>query len=626
MAPSHLRTAHAANGTPAVAVAPYGTLLANEAAWNSGENRAPGAVVGFDSIDPGPDGSFSIFERQYADNPLPTGVAPNLGAYGYGFNSIMLAELGAPTPIVITNQTTGPITVVQCRPFSLSVAVSGSFPRNFQWFQNGTPIPGANGATYSVPVASLTDAGTYTVEVSNNISRATSNPVTVNVTPDTTPPLVLGASSVLATEIGIQFNELMDSNTTADAIGYVVNGGSPIVSNVVFRPDGRSVRLQLDGPVTSPFTVAVNDARDCAGNQIAAGTTVTGSQWANSGDVGAPALAGNAFSSVPGDVDIVAGGADIWGVSDQFHFVHNQRSGDFDVKVKVQRVDTANAWSKGGLMARETLDGPSVTIEAYTTPNNPPGTRTYEAGRRPTTGTDTLDWGGRPASPLPNAWVRLRRNGDIWRAYWGTDGSTWTLYAGPATQPMAADLFVGAACTSHNVAQTTTAEFRTLSNVTYPGSTIAISPQPASQTVQQNQAVTFTSGASVSGAPASEVHYQWQHSDDGVTVEQFQGRMVQLYDNFSAGTDRRRSLPSRRFDPGRDRDQLPGHADLTPDTRRPRIRSVIGVTQTKVIIFFDEPMSTAAGDPFAYIIDQNITVADAVLNASNPLRVDVDMP
>jgi hypothetical protein len=190
---------------------------------------------------------------------------------------------------------------------------------------------------------------------------------------------------------------------------------------------------------------------------------------------------------------------------------------------------------------------------------------------------------------------------------------------------MAADLFVGAACTSHNPAQTTTAEFRTLSNVSYPGSTIAISPQPTSQTVQQNQTVTFTSGANVTGLPASEVHYQWQRSPDGVTWANIPGANGPTYSiTFPAGDDDGDRFRLIASIPGASVTSSAATLTLTPDTRRPRIRSVIGVSQTKVIIFFDEPMNTSAGDPFSYDIDQGITVGEALLNASNPLRIDID--
>ena len=111
---------------------------------------------------------------------------------------------------------------------------------------------------------------------------------------------------------------------------------------------------------------------------------------------------GTNFSAAVGDVDVTAGGADVWGTSDEFHFVYQTKVGDFDVKAKVQRLDRANNWSKAGLMARETLDGNSITIESYTDPVSPGG-NTFEFGRRVTVGNgqQLTIRGTRPTTPSP---------------------------------------------------------------------------------------------------------------------------------------------------------------------------------------------------------------------------------
>jgi hypothetical protein len=222
--------------------------------------------------------------------------------------------------------------------------------------------------------------------------------------------------------------------------------------------------------------------------------------------------------------------------------------------------------------------------------------------------------------------VRLRRNGDTFRAYYGTNGTSWTLLAGPVTQVMAADLFVGTAATSHNTAQTTVAEFRDLDNMTYPGATLAISPQPASQTVQEHQAVTFSATGVTTVAPASEVHYQWQRSPDGTTwtnIPGANGTSVSI--QFPTGDDDGDSFRVVASIPGATETSAAATLTLTPDTVRPRLRAAFAVSQTKVILLFTEPMGLGAGDPFPYSIDQGINVANAVFAPGNPMRIDVDI-
>ena len=57
-------------------------------------------------------------------------------------------------------------------------------------------------------------------------------------------------------------------------------------------------------------------------------------------DIGSPTPAGNSSYDPSGTFSIDAGGADIWGTSDKFHFVYQQVSGDVDV---VARVDSTDA-------------------------------------------------------------------------------------------------------------------------------------------------------------------------------------------------------------------------------------------------------------------------------------------
>lgn len=51
-------------------------------------------------------------------------------------------------------------------PVELSVSAKGSF-LSYQWYRNGTPIPGATGATYRINAMRLDDVGTYSVRVFN---------------------------------------------------------------------------------------------------------------------------------------------------------------------------------------------------------------------------------------------------------------------------------------------------------------------------------------------------------------------------------------------------------------------------------------------------------------------------
>src|SRR5687768_4123883 len=71
-------------------------------------------------------------------------------------------------------------------------------------------------------------------------------------------------------------------------------------------------------------------------------------------DIGSPRTPGT-LAPVSGGFDVTASGADIGGTNDQFTFVHQTVSGDFDVRVRVAALRLSDAFAKAGLIARESL-------------------------------------------------------------------------------------------------------------------------------------------------------------------------------------------------------------------------------------------------------------------------------
>jgi len=145
------------------------------------------------------------------------------------------------------------------------------------------------------------------------------------------------------------------------------------------------------------------------------------------------AAAGSSFSTQPGEVDVLAGGADIWGTADQGHVTLAPRSGNFDISVQVpllQRNGTTDTISKAGLMVRENLNADSRSMYWNVNPPASIGGRDiYEAGQRPVVAGATaafLDGGAaNTLGGIPNAWLRLQRIGNTFIAYRSTNGVDW---------------------------------------------------------------------------------------------------------------------------------------------------------------------------------------------------------
>lgn len=193
-------------------------------------------------------------------------------------------------------------------------------------------------------------------------------------------------------------------------------------------------------------------------------------------DIGAPQLAGSA-KQVEDGWDIVAGGADIWEKSDQFHFVHKQTAGDFDIAVRVEASTPPHLYSKAGLMVREALNADSPHLMFLVFSDNSPRNNNlgaYEVQFRSVAGgaCKGVYPALRPPAPpefpaaYPNSWLRVQRRGDWFAAFASTDGKSWKVY-GVQTLKLPNVVHVGPALTSHNPETAATARFRNYTESKY---------------------------------------------------------------------------------------------------------------------------------------------------------------
>jgi regulation of enolase protein 1 (concanavalin A-like superfamily) len=201
-------------------------------------------------------------------------------------------------------------------------------------------------------------------------------------------------------------------------------------------------------------------------------------------DIGSPAITGST-SYASGAYLIHAGGADVRGTSDQFHFVYQQASGDLDVRLRVNTMTLSAPGAKAGVMIRETLTAGSN--HAYAVLSAAQG---FAFHRRPAANGTTVSTSG--SLRLAPGWVRLRRSGTLFTAYESIDGQTWTPIASDSI-PMADTVYVGIAVTSQNpaIATDVVADALTITETGLPNQPPTVSiTSPASN-------ATFTAPASI---------------------------------------------------------------------------------------------------------------------------------
>jgi hypothetical protein len=166
-------------------------------------------------------------------------------------------------------------------------------------------------------------------------------------------------------------------------------------------------------------------------------------------DIGSPVLSGSASYSA-GTFTVKASGADIWGTSDQFHYVYRPLSGDGTIIARVASIQNTDPWAKTGVMIRESLASNSTFAEMIVSPG-----KGLAFQRRLTTGGfATHNEGAMAAAPY---WVKLTRRGNTFTGYSSPDGVTWTR-VGSDTIVMAYNVYVGLPLTAHSYTKVCTAQ------------------------------------------------------------------------------------------------------------------------------------------------------------------------
>jgi hypothetical protein len=187
-------------------------------------------------------------------------------------------------PPQITQQPVG-TTLCTGQSLSLSVTATGD-GLTYQWQRNGTNIPGATSATYTVASVSSADSGNYDVVVSGSEPPSvTSNTVLVTVEPPPTISLTLSPN-----ELWPPNNKLNTITATVTTTGDCTPLSVQLVSitaneslqpgdvqNASLGTDDPSfdLRATRDGSGTGRMYTATYSVTDAAGNTATASATVT---------------------------------------------------------------------------------------------------------------------------------------------------------------------------------------------------------------------------------------------------------------------------------------------------------------------------------------------------------------
>jgi autotransporter-associated beta strand protein len=186
--------------------------------------------------------SFVLFAAAAAGGNFSL-ITPAPGAgLGWSFDPAtgrlsVVASSATPATINTQPQT---LTAPSGSGVTLSVAASGTGPIIYQWLKNGAVIPGATRDTYTLAAVRASDAGSYSVVVTNSVHSLTSNTATLTVAGSR-----LGNLSILTS---------IEAPGDSFTMGYVVGGtGTSGAKPLVIRAAGPSLEaLGVSGTLPDP--------------------------------------------------------------------------------------------------------------------------------------------------------------------------------------------------------------------------------------------------------------------------------------------------------------------------------------------------------------------------------------
>jgi formylglycine-generating enzyme required for sulfatase activity/alpha-tubulin suppressor-like RCC1 family protein len=125
---------------------------------------------------------------------VPPGLA-NVVQIGAGAAHSLALVMDPQPPVILVPPTARVLPTG--KPAALLVSAVGPVPLSYQWFRDGSEVPGATNRVLFLPNPASADAGRYTVRVANAQGTVTSPPALIQVA-GTAPTIKLGPRDVLA--------------------------------------------------------------------------------------------------------------------------------------------------------------------------------------------------------------------------------------------------------------------------------------------------------------------------------------------------------------------------------------------------------------------------------------------
>lgn len=294
-----------------------------------------------------------------------------------------------PLPVTILQQPFS-TTVIVGQSATLSVNASSMSALSYQWFRNGSAVAGATAPTISWASAGYTDAGAYTVAVTNAAGTVTSTPATLTVNPvapviTSTPPTTVSA----LVGSGFLFGPIT-LNALSAPVTFTMSGAP---AGLTVDPNSGNISgVPAAGDMLGSYTITLTATNVTSAASLTIALTLLPPAPVITSAAGASGVAGTAFSYAA----VAANATSYSAIGLPSGLTINPSTGEIsgtttEVGTFIVNITASNATGSVTLPVVLTMSVP-LNAPVYSGPMNPSGTAGVPFSFTPAFGTGTTTY------------------------------------------------------------------------------------------------------------------------------------------------------------------------------------------------------------------------------------------
>ena len=369
--------------------------------------------------------SYSISSAQAADGGSYTCVATNSAGTATSSAASLTVNAATSAPS-ITGQPQN-VTTSSGSAASFSVTATGTPTPTYQWQKGGSNISGATSSSYSIASVQTSDAGSYTVVVTNSAGSVTSSAATLTVSASAVAPSIATQPASQTITAGSAASFSVTANGTAPLTYQWQKGGANIASATSSTYSIASVQSADAGNYTVVVTNSAGTVTSSAATLIVSASATAPAITTQPANVTATAGSAASFSVVASGTGPLTyqwkkGGVNISGATSSSYSIASAQTGDAGNYTVVVTNSAGSATSNSA----------TLTVNASSGGGTAPAIGAQPISQTVVAGHNVSIYGSATGNPLATyQWQVSTNGGSSW-----TDLTSSAPYSGTATNTL----------------------------------------------------------------------------------------------------------------------------------------------------------------------------------------------